>query len=110
MKKIFTSIIYCCLQTILFAQPGALDTTFANKGKFFANNDFPNNTVSEADYVSVQPDGKILMIGYGYNYDTYTNDFAIMRLNADGTPDNSFGNNGRSFVDFVDTPHRPTCA
>lgn len=53
---------------------------------------------------AVQPDGKIVVAGYvattsnGY-------DAAVLRLNADGTPDESFGNVGRATFDFGNHHH-----
>ncbi|HEX5152294.1 MAG TPA: LamG-like jellyroll fold domain-containing protein [Parafilimonas sp.] len=104
MKKIFTIVVcYWCFQTILYAQPGALDTSFANGGKFLApDNSYPSGYVGAAYAMALQPDGKIIMAGDGVDYSNAaaTVDFAIVRLNADGTPDNSFSNDGKTFVDF----------
>lgn len=44
---------------------------------------------SEARAVAVQPDGKIVVVGAAKPGATY--DFMIARLNADGSPDGSFG-------------------
>ena len=69
MKKIFTTMIsWCLMQAVLYAQPGALDTTFANKGKFLAPyNTNPNLFIDQANDVIIQPDGKIIMVGTGYS-------------------------------------------
>ena len=103
MKKILIAISFLCLCLTIWAQPGGLDTSFANNGKFVPpNNDYPNPSVQEADAVVVQPNGKILMAGYGIDYsDPSANvDFAVMRLNANGTPDNTFSGDGKAFIDF----------
>jgi uncharacterized delta-60 repeat protein len=104
MKKIVITIIsWCLMQTILYAQPGALDTTFANKGKFFApDNSYPNSNIGGAYAMAFQADGKIIMGGPGIDYSNsnQTIDFAIVRLNADGTIDNSFSDDGKAFIDF----------
>lgn len=44
-----------------------------------------------------QPDGKIVVAGVGYSVNSSgysTSDYWVVRLNADGTPDASFGNTG----------------
>ena len=56
-------------------------------------------TVGGADIgraVAVLPDGKILVAGGGGP----GNDMFVLRLNADATADDSFGNNGFTLVDF----------
>lgn len=53
-----------------------------------------------ANAVVVQPDGKLVaagLSGAGSNAD-----FALVRFNEDGTPDTTFGFNGRRLVDFGD--------
>lgn len=62
----------------------------------FAISDFGDDEGLSA--VKVQADGKILAAGqYGVWPDV---DFAIVRYNENGTPDNTFGTNGLSFTDF----------
>jgi uncharacterized delta-60 repeat protein len=82
----------------LTAQPGALDPGFGNSGKltldFSMNND-------EARDVAIQSDGKILVAGKAnVNFVFY---FAVIRLNADGTLDNSFGDNGKVLTSINDS-------
>ncbi len=71
---------------------GTLDSTFGTDGKaifdFSSNNDFGNDLVIEAD-------GKITIAGRALNSDG-TSKFALLRLNSNGTLDNSFGNNGKT--------------
>ena len=47
-----------------------------------------------------QPDGKILVIGSSTNLNTGNSDFAISRLNNDGTPDTTFSQDGQVLVPF----------
>ena len=47
----------------------------------------------------VQPDGKILAC-YAASYGSAQANFGVMRLQADGSLDASFGNNGRIAIDF----------
>ena len=51
-----------CAYTISFAQPGALDASFANGGKFIAPDNY-NAHEGSANAVAVQKDGKIIMAG-----------------------------------------------
>ncbi|MCV6621758.1 MAG: DUF4347 domain-containing protein, partial [Cellvibrionaceae bacterium] len=56
--------------------------------------------------VTVQADGKIILVGSrpGLNSlgNDYTDDVVVARLNADGSLDSSFGSSGYSQVDFAD--------
>ena len=78
--------------------PGQLDTSFGTQGRavvFFRNDTrlgFGDN--AEAYAVAVQPDGKIVAAGRAAVQET-SGGFALARLNADGTPDAAFGNNGQ---------------
>lgn len=53
----------------------------------------------------VAPDGRILVAGIGSYFDQTTfaqrQDFAVARLNADGTPDASFGGRGTTYVNIA---------
>ncbi len=73
---------------------GALDTTFNSTGRV-------TTTIgSSSDFaidVQVLSDGKILTGGYA---SISSNDFALVRFNADGSLDSSFGTNGRVTTDF----------
>lgn len=63
---------------------GSLDSSFATNGSFSVNR--PGATLSEG--LAIQGDGKILAV-----IDD-ANQFLIVRLNPNGTIDNTFGNNG----------------
>ncbi len=68
---------------------GNLDSTFGSNGIVIT----PVGFSSDLAYsIKIQSDGKILTAGYTYNGND--NDFALVRYNEDGTPDNSFGTNG----------------
>ena len=76
---------------------GSLDSTFGTAGKqtidFGSSSDYGNS-------VAVQADGKIVVAGYSYQGEIIGNHFAVARLNADGSLDNSFDLDGREIVDF----------
>jgi len=73
---------------------GALDTTFGDGGKV-AIEVSPIGSSSNA--VAIQPDGKLVAVGYANNASA---DFAVVRFNADGTLDSSFGSGGSVTTDF----------
>lgn len=73
---------------------GSLDTTFGNGGLVIIDVDSSEFLRS----VAIQPDGKIVAAGYIINQD-----FIVVRLNADGTPDNSFGTGGVVITDIAGT-------
>lgn len=70
---------------------GTPDINFGNNGVAL----FDGGTDSDAAWdMLIQSDGKILLGGSVYNQFTTVDDFAMVRFNADGTPDNSFGTAG----------------
>ena len=69
-----------------FNSDGQLDTTFGNGGKL---NVAYSYTYTRATSVVIQPDGKILVGGYG------NSQAQIIRLNADGSFDNTFDGDGK---------------
>lgn len=89
------------LLTILFltsyaAEAGDLDPAFGG-GDGIVNIDFGG--VGDYGYDMVQQaDGKIIIVGKTFN--GTNDDFAITRLNPDGTLDTTFGNGGRVTTDF----------
>lgn len=71
---------------------GTLDSSFGEAGQVI----FSNTVLS--DYhgaLTMQPDGKIVLAG---SNDSHA-DFQVVRLNADGQYDSSFGNNGVASID-----------
>ncbi|MEW6212544.1 MAG: hypothetical protein AB1631_29735 [Acidobacteriota bacterium] len=79
---------------VRFNPDGSLDTTFDQDGKVVLDLGF----TSEAFKVALQADNKIVAVGDSRPQTSL--DFTIIRLNQDGSPDNSFGNNGVVRVDF----------
>jgi uncharacterized delta-60 repeat protein len=69
---------------------GSLDTSFSDDGT--QTTDFGGNDA--ASDVAIQPDGKILTVGYG------PGDFALARYNPDGSLDSSFSGDGTQTTDF----------
>jgi uncharacterized delta-60 repeat protein len=77
----------------LLAKPGDLDPSFGEGGRVFV--DFVGDTDAAATVI-LQPDGKLLV---GRANDATDDDFSIVRLNADGSLDPSFGRDGRTTLD-----------
>ncbi|MFO1351346.1 MAG: delta-60 repeat domain-containing protein [Gammaproteobacteria bacterium] len=81
---------------------GNPDGGFGNGGKVTVNvNLGPGAPYDDLSAMVVQADGKILLAGSAYHELTIaSSDFAVVRLNANGSPDNGFGNSGRAVVAF----------
>ncbi len=90
--------------TARFNANGSLDTTYGTGG-FALNPIFPANaptTVSGAITKAVmQADGRIVLAGQTSSNGSTMNDPFVARLNADGTPDTTFGTGGEVFVPHV---------
>ena len=76
---------------------GALDTTFGAGGKVLVNYS------GSAEGMALRPDGKIVLAGYDYNVNAGRWDLSLVRLNPNGTLDNTFGTGGRVYADFGDS-------
>lgn len=79
-----------------YQSTGALDPQFGNNGQAVISIAGASSRGYDA---VVQPDGKVVIAGIVYNSNGNP-DFLIVRLNADGTPDATFGNNGKVTTDF----------
>ena len=74
---------------------GVIDTSFGTQGKTVV--DF-GGTSNGADHIYIQSDGKIIAAG---NTQTQSvSEFAIARLNSNGSLDSSFGLSGKVITDF----------
>ncbi len=85
------------LQFLSIDQPPfeLFDTTFSGDGKLVV----PIGSFEDyGNSIAIQPDGKIVLAGYSYNISTSSDDFAAVRLNADGSLDTSFGNAGKLVI------------
>lgn len=76
---------------------GSLDTTFGVGGKQLV----PITSRSSCDAIALQPDGKIVMVGYSRKGNGDVIDYAVARLNSDGSPDNSFDGDGILTTDII---------
>ena len=71
---------------------GSLDATFGDGGKIVT--EFPNDTFTEARAMTIQPDGRILVVGTAWGPTGMTTDLAIARYTKDGSLDPSLGGGG----------------
>lgn len=72
---------------------GELDTGFGNDGVVIAALGDGNDV---AESVVIAPDGKILVAGYHEDFYIYG---SVLRYNANGTPDDTFGTDGVTLID-----------
>jgi uncharacterized delta-60 repeat protein len=73
-----------------FNADGSLDTTFGTNGRVTVE---VSNKTDGARSVALQSDGKIVLGGY-YSDASQQSQFAVVRLNTDGSLDNAFGEQG----------------
>ncbi|HEX5500585.1 MAG TPA: delta-60 repeat domain-containing protein, partial [Thermomicrobiales bacterium] len=78
---------------------GDLDPTFNSGGTQFLPLNHGDNNDDQANAVAIQSDGKILLAGSS-QIAAGDFDFAVTRLNADGTLDTTFGTGGTALVPF----------
>ncbi len=79
---------------------GSLDTTFSDDGIVSTN----FISIDFGYSVTMQNDGKIIMVGYADSDDTIADtsyDFALARYNSDGSLDTTFGDDGKITTDFA---------
>ena len=74
-----------------FNADGTVDTGFGKDG--VVTTDFQSGSNDYGAAVAIQPDGKIVVVGYANNGSD--NDFAIARYTADGSLDSSFDDDGK---------------
>lgn len=90
---------------IRYLPNGTLDPSFGTNGTVYLDLDNTNagDTIS---HLQILPNGKILGVGYA-GYDAGSG-FGAVRLNPDGSLDNTFGNNGIVFRGFGKSRNYPT--
>ena len=77
---------------VRYNSTGTLDNSFSGDGKLLTG----FGVDARVTGVAVQTDGKIIAVGAAGG------DFGVVRYNADGSPDNSFGNNGKVTTNLWD--------
>jgi hypothetical protein len=96
------SLLLMALALPLCAEPGDLDLTFNGTGKLAVT---PSpGYVSGACAIAAQPDGKLVIAGFvgRDQIDPFPEsaDFAVVRVNANGTLDTHFNGTGIVTTDF----------
>lgn len=81
------SVDFCLIR---YKADGGLDSTFGVNGKAFSAVSIQNDNI---ECIMLQPDGKIIAIGYSYG--VLNADFLLLRYNNNGTADSSFGVSGK---------------
>ncbi len=81
------------------AAPPGLDAGFGTDG--VATVSF--GTFDLASGMATAPDGKIVIVGTVSSSQSTFGDFAVVRLNSDGTLDQTFGSGGKRTIDFKPT-------
>lgn len=95
MLVLLLSLAGLAITTAASAQVGELDTSFGGDGRVATDVTARGDTATS---VAVQPDGKIVVAGgAGWNKNPR---FLLLRYNADGALDTSFGGDGKVTTDF----------
>jgi uncharacterized delta-60 repeat protein len=80
--------------------PGSLDSCFGTGGRVVTTVNFATGSCYAYD-VAVQPDGRVVVAAFGYNYPSGTgSDHYVLRYNTDGSFDGSFGSGGVARLGF----------
>lgn len=87
-----------------YSEDGTLDETFGTNGK--TTTEFDEG--SSASSMALLPDGKIIAAGFAFtshddrrpSHGEVTGNFALVKYNADGSVDESFGEGGKVITDF----------
>ena len=76
---------------------GSIDNSFGKNGRVITDFGYDD----KANAVVIQPDGKIVAVGYGAAQGTNIDDynFALARYNSDGSLDTKFGSKGKVVTD-----------
>jgi uncharacterized delta-60 repeat protein len=86
------------LSVLRYGRDGGLDATFGNGGKVLTAPGAHRNDSATA--IAVQADGKIVVAGSSDQGGTAGLDFVLVRYNADGSLDATFGNGGIVVTDL----------
>lgn len=90
MNKKIIAFFFAIINVTSYAQTaGTLDSTFNGTGKYTFDFGFQDNL----NDVKIQPDQKIVCTGVALNTG-FMGELKVIRLNPDGTPDNTFATNG----------------
>jgi uncharacterized delta-60 repeat protein len=93
-----SSVLGATVQTssLRYRKNGELDTSFGTGGIVTTRLGL---TLSQANAVVIQPDGKIVVGGFSMEVGR-DRDFLVARYNADGSLDSTFGDGGVALTDL----------
>lgn len=98
-KNVWTMVMVLLVTAVVSAQPGTLDTTFDTDGRRVVHFDIGGEFQDLASGLALQPDGKIVVAGSAMVEKIAGSqremDFAVARLNTNGSLDSSFGAGGK---------------
>ena len=86
-----------------YTPSGNLDRSFGTRGEVITNIPGPSSDVAAGE--AIQSDGKIVEVGTASVFapdGSIIGDFALTRINADGSVDTHFGTNGSVLTNFGD--------
>ena len=95
------------MATLRYEEDGSPDNSFGKEGKTFVAF---KGKVPNANAIVMQPDGKFILAGAASDIITRQTDFALCRLNADGSIDSSFAIDGTQLTSFYDKDAAAYCA
>jgi uncharacterized delta-60 repeat protein len=87
---------YCAVAVLL--PDGTLDPGFGDQGRVLL--DFDPGQINLCNDLLVQPDGRIVLAGYRRFGPLGNEGFMVIRLNSDGSLDNSFSGDGYQNINF----------
>jgi uncharacterized delta-60 repeat protein len=88
---VFIPLLLVMISGVTYAAPGDLDTSFNQPHGFVT---YDGGIWHDYGYdMAIQPDGKIVVAGRSHTRPRPW-DVLVLRYNADGSPDESFGTNG----------------
>jgi uncharacterized delta-60 repeat protein len=87
------------LKLLRFNTDGTLDNAFGRAG--VVDVPFTHGFFDTAQDLAVQGDGKIVVVGYTSLTNNSNDDFAVVRFNANGSLDTTFGTAGITTTDFL---------
>src|SRR5439155_1004806 len=93
MMRTLSVLMWAALQVLplaAWASPGDLDPSFGTGGQVITP---ISSGYDAANALVVQPDGKLVAAGHAYNAGNIV--FALVRYNADGSLDTTFGTGGK---------------
>jgi len=90
-KVVFTGLLLNTYTVTRYNSDKTIDTFFGNSGNV--------QLTFQTAALAIQPNGKIIVGGYGAKPNTTNFDFALARLDRNGLPDFSFGNIGIAYGD-----------